>query len=81
MRIYIETTKLTKNDLRLLASKTGKSIKVLKRLKQTHSYLMHCSANHHYDFLGYSHYAALRTEKTREQFFKNIEQLELLRLL
>lgn len=81
MRIYIETTKLTKNDLRLLASKTGKSIKVLKRLKQTHSYLMHCSANHYYNFLGYSHYVAFRTERTREQFFKNIEQLELLRLL
>ena len=81
MRIYVEASKLTKDDLRLLANKTGKSVKSLKRLKQTHSYLMYSPAIMHYDFLGYSHYAAFHTEDTREQFFKNIEQLELLRIL
>mgnify|MGYP000034018945 CR=1 FL=1 len=81
MRFYIETTKLTNDDLRLLATKTGKSIRTLKRLKQTSTYLMYSLIDDYYDFIGYSHFIARRTEDTREQFFKEIEQHQLLGFL
>lgn len=81
MRLYVEANKLTNDHLRLLATKTGKSVKTLKRLKQAHTYLMYSSADHYYDFIGYSQYVSYHLHKSSEQFFKNIEQLELLRLL
>ena len=81
MRLYIETSKLTNDDLRLLASKIGKSVKTIKKLKQTYTYLMYSSAGHYYDFTGFSHYVSSHLQKTPEQFFKTIEQLEMLRIL
>lgn len=81
MRLYVEASKLTNDDLRLLASKTGKSVKTIKKLKQSHTYLMYSSAGHCYDFIGFSHYVSSRLQKSPKTFFKNIEQLELLRLL
>lgn len=81
MRMYVEASKLTNDHLRLLANKTRKSVKTIKRLKQTHTYLMYSSAGHCYDFIGFSHYVSFRVHKSSEEFFNKIEQLELLRLL
>lgn len=81
MRMCVEASKLTNDQLRLLATKTGKSVKTLKRLKQTHTYLVYSSTGHCYDFIGYSQYVPFYVDKSSEQFFNKIEQLEMLRLL
>ena len=81
MRIYTKTESLNKEHLRLLSVKTGKSIKTLKRLKNSHSFLMYTSGSNHYQFMGFSNYLAIVAHQPAKEFFKNIEQLELLRLL
>lgn len=81
MRIYTKTESLNKEHLKLLSTKTGKSIRTLKRLKNSHSFLMYTSGSNHYQFMGFSNYLAIVGHQPTKEFFKNIEQLELLRLL
>lgn len=81
MRIYTKTESLNKEHLRLLSVKTGKSIKTLKRLKNSHSFLMYTAGSNHYQFMGFSNYLAITAHQPAKEFFTKIEQLELLRLL
>lgn len=81
MRIYTVTENLNKEHLKLLSVKTGKSIKTLKRLKNSHSFLMYTAGSNHYQFMGFSNYIAITTKIPPSEFFKEIEQLQLLRLL
>ena len=81
MRSYVETKDLNKQHLKLLSVKTGKSIKTLKRLKKTHSFLMHSSAYDCYTFTGYTYRIALIIQKSPEAFFESIREHQLLRML
>lgn len=81
MRLYVETKDLNKEHLKLLSVKTGKSIKTLKRLKKTHSFLMYSTTDDCYTFTGYTYRIALIIQKSPKKFFEDIEQLQLLRML
>lgn len=81
MILYIETSKLTNSDLRLLSTKTGKSVRTLKREKNYHSYLGCNVYNGCYRFLSYSIGRAEKTICTPKRFFELIEQQQLLGLL
>ena len=69
MRVITETKELTHSDLRLLSEKTGKSVRNLKRLKKTHSYLAYTSETNSYDFFGRPNYKVLSREKLVIDFF------------
>lgn len=81
MRIYTKTENLNKEHLKLLSAKTGNSIRTLKRLKNSHCFLMYTPGINYYQFIGFQNYLAITTSIPPTEFFKNIEQLELLGLL
>lgn len=81
MRVITETRKLTNDDLRLLSKKTGKSVRTLKRIRKTTSYLVYKLVSNSYSFHGYSFYLVMHPHKSVKEFFKTIEQLELLKAL
>lgn len=81
MRVITETKELTHSDLRLLSEKTGKSVKNLKRLKKTHSYLTYTSENGSYDFFGRSDYKVLSHKKSVKDFFRAIQEYQLSQML
>lgn len=81
MDLITETRKLTNDDLRLLSIKTGKSVRELKRLRKTTSYLVYNLISDSYSFNGYSFYLVMHPHKSVKEFFKTIEQHELLRAL
>ena len=80
MRVITETKELTHSDLRLLSEKTGRSVKNLKRLKKTHSYLAYTSEVDSYDFFGRSIYKVLR-RKLDKDFFRAIQEHQLSQML
>ena len=80
MRVITETKELTHSDLRLLSEKTGKSVKNLKRLKKTYSYLAYTSENNSYDFFGRTDYKVL-CRKLDKDFFKAIQEHQLSQML
>ena len=81
MKIVTKTRKLTSDDLKLLSIKTGKSVKELKRLRKTTSYLVYNLISDSYSFNGYALYLAMHPHKSVKEFFKTIEQHELLKAL
>lgn len=83
MRVITETKELTHSDLRLLSEKTGKSVKNLKRLKKTHSYLAYTSTseNAYYAFFGRSDYKVLSYKKSVKDFFRVIQVYQLSQIL
>ena len=81
MILYIETSKLTNNDLRVLSTKTAKSVRTLKREKESYTYLGCNVYNGCYRFLSYSVGRAEKTICTPKRFFELIEQEHLLGLL
>ena len=82
MRVVTETKELTHSDLRLLSEKAGRSVKNLKRLKKTHSYLSYTSESEidSYDFFGRSDYKVLRT-KSVKNFYRAIQEYQLSQML
>ena len=80
MLVITETKELTHSDLRLLSEKTGKSVKNLKRLKKTHSYLSYTSEIESYDFFGRSNYRVVRT-KSVKNFYRAIQEYQLSQML
>lgn len=81
MRLYIETSKLTNDNLRTISRKTKKSVKTLKRMKESYSYLGYSTANGCFRFLAYSIYLSASTKYSSERFFEIVEQEALLGLL
>ena len=81
MRVIIRTNELTNDDLRLLSEKAGKSVKTLKRLKNTHSYLAYTSDNNSYDFFGHSLYVTMMPKKSIKDFYRAIQEYQLSQIL
>ena len=83
MRVITETKELTHSDLRLLSEKTGKSVKNLKRLKKTHSYLTYTSTSEidSYDFFGKTTYTMPYPYKSPKAFFETIQEHQLSQIL
>ena len=81
MRVIIRTNELTNDDLRLLSEKAGKSVKTLKRLKNTHSYLVYTSDNNSYDFYGHSLYVTMMPKKSIKDFYRAIQEYQLSQIL
>ena len=81
MKVITETKELTHNDLRLLSEKTGKSVKNLKRLKKTHSYLAYTSEVDSYDFFGKTTYTMPYPHKSPKAFFETIQEHQLSQML
>lgn len=81
MKVITYTNELTNNDLRLLSDKTGKSVKTLKRLKNTHTYLAYTLDNKSYDFFGHSIYATMIPKKSVKDFYRAIQEYQLSQML
>ena len=81
MKVMTETKELTNDNLRLLSKKTGKSVRTLKREKNSYSYLGYNAYNGGYRFLRYSAYLSEYTIHTPKRFFELIGQEQLLGLL
>ena len=81
MRIHTKIKKLTNDDLRSLSTKTGKSVRVLKRLRETKYYLIYTSESDSYAFLGYTSYLSLHPDKSLEEFFETIQEHQLSQML
>ena len=81
MRVITETKELTHNDLRLLSDKTNISVKTLKRLKNTYTYLAYTSEIDSYDFFGSSNPKILSRKKSVKDFFKAIQEYQLSQIL
>ena len=81
MRVITRTNELTNDDLRLLSDKTGKSVKTLKRLKNTHNYLVYTSDNNSYDFFGHSLYVTMMPKKSIKDFYRAIQEYQLSQML
>ena len=80
MRIHTKIKKLTNDDLRSLSTKTGKSVRVLKRLRETKYYLVYTLASDSYAFLGHTSYLSL-PDKSLEEFFETIQEHQLSQIL
>ena len=79
--IYTETCELTNDDLRILSKLSNRSVKNLKRLKQTHTYLMYSLTGDYYTFLGYTSSATIRPKLSPEEFFNSIREHQLAKIL
>lgn len=81
MILYIETSKLNKKHLKIISSKTIKSITSLKRLRNSYTFLGYSTDSGCYRFLGYYDCVNLCHTESAEEFFEIIEQETLLGLL
>ena len=81
MRIYIETEKLTNDNLRAIANSSGKSVRTIKRMKKSYTYLGYSTANGCFRFFPYSIYLSTSVRYSSKRFFETIEQEALLGLL
>ena len=81
MIIFIETSKLSHDDLRVISRKSGDSVKILKRMKKSYCYLGYNSANGLFRFLPKSVYLSEYSAQSPSRFFELIEQEALLGLL
>ena len=81
MRIHTHIKEFSNDDLRILSNMSGKSVRELKRLRETKVYLTYISTADSYGFFGQSVYALPEPYKSPEEFFDTIREHQLAKIL